>query len=256
MSRSITRRRFAAALGLAAAAPLAARLAASGTLAAETGAAGSPGGAPVVVELFTSQGCNSCPPADRYLGELATRPDVVPLAYHVDYWDYIGWKDPWADPAFTERQRYYAPVLGRSTIYTPQMVVGGRDHAVGSHRAKVENLLQTLRPLSGQVRVTLTSELALLEGALPEGMEETRVLAAVYLSRADTAVARGENAGKTLAEYNIVRALASLGTFEGGTRSYPLDLGLGEGRDAFAVIVQHVPSGAILGAAKREPGES
>src|SRR3989304_3616456 len=99
------------------------------------GAAGE-GSAPVVVELFPSQGCSSCPPADRLLGELARRPDVLALSFNVDYWDYIGWKDPFASPAHTERQRAYGRALGRRVVYTPQMVIDGADEAVGSARAE------------------------------------------------------------------------------------------------------------------------
>ena len=86
---------------------------------------------PVVLELFTSQGCSSCPPADALLGELAKRDEVVTLAFHVDYWDYIGWKDPFGDPLHTARQRAYAAHLGQRTIYTPQLVVDGAGHVVG-----------------------------------------------------------------------------------------------------------------------------
>jgi hypothetical protein len=99
-------------------------------------------GMPVVVELFTSQGCSSCPPADEYLGELAHRRDVIALAFHVDYWDYIGWKDPFASPDFTRRQRAYAGALGLRGLYTPQMIVDGRADAVGSDRARVEDMVR------------------------------------------------------------------------------------------------------------------
>src|SRR5438105_11263765 len=102
-------------------------LAALGSTAATAGAQ-----APVVIELFTSQGCESCPPADAYLGELARRADVVALAFHVDYWDYIGWKDPYASSAATARQRGYAAALGARVVYTPQMVIQGAAHEVGS----------------------------------------------------------------------------------------------------------------------------
>ena len=86
----------------------------------------------VVVELFTSQGCSSCPPAEAFLGELATRPNVVALEFHVDYWDYIGWQDPFGSPAYTKRQRGYSASMGTPYVYTPQMVIQGRIHEVGS----------------------------------------------------------------------------------------------------------------------------
>src|SRR5690242_20233995 len=96
---------------------------------------------PVVVELFTSQGCNSCPPADAYLGELAKRPDVLALSLHVDYWDYIGWKDPFAHHAFTLRQREYSRALSQRYVYTPQMVINGDLQGVGSERRTIEALI-------------------------------------------------------------------------------------------------------------------
>ncbi|MCG8547170.1 MAG: DUF1223 domain-containing protein, partial [Alphaproteobacteria bacterium] len=98
--------------------------------------------APVVVELYTSQGCSSCPPAEAYLQELAKRDDVLPLEFHVDYWDYIGWKDKFAQPKFTKRQRDYVKTLNGRYAYTPQMVIDGKTHVVGSHRGQVEKLIR------------------------------------------------------------------------------------------------------------------
>src|ERR1700736_1842766 len=92
---------------------------------------------PIVVELFTSQGCSSCPPADALLAELAQRPDVIALGFHIDYWDDLGWKDPLSSPAATARQRDYARQFGRRQVYTPQLVVDGAEEAVGSDRAAV-----------------------------------------------------------------------------------------------------------------------
>src|SRR5690606_23996855 len=100
---------------------------------------------PVVVELFTSQGCSSCPPADRFLGELAARPGVIALGLHVDYWDYIGWKDPYARRAHTERQRDYSRTLNQRYVYTPQMVINGAFQAIGSDRAAVDGLIEEAR---------------------------------------------------------------------------------------------------------------
>src|SRR5579864_6346005 len=97
--------------------------------------------APVVVELFTSQGCSTCPPADAYLGELASRPGIIALAFHVDYWNYIGWTDPYASKAATERQRGYAKQLGLRYVYTPQMVINGTKEGVGSARESISQLI-------------------------------------------------------------------------------------------------------------------
>ena len=110
---------------------------------------------PVMVELFTSQGCSSCPPADALLAELADRDDVIAMALHVDYWDYIGWKDKFADPAFTKRQKLYAYAAGTRTIYTPQMIVNGREHVVGSKPMKLADLIERHK------RTTQTAQVAL-----------------------------------------------------------------------------------------------
>ena len=97
--------------------------------------------APVVVELFTSQGCSRCPPADAYLAELARRPDIVALSFHVDYWNYVGWRDPFSSTRWSKRQRDYGASLNRRFVYTPQIVVDGRDESIGSRRPRVEALI-------------------------------------------------------------------------------------------------------------------
>src|SRR5712671_4480747 len=110
---------------------------------------------PIVVELFTSQGCSSCPPADALLAELAKRPDVLALSFHVDYWDRLGWKDPYSSRAATDRQNRYAKLLALHTVYTPQIVVDGKWEAVGSDRADVERALDLARRDRPEVPVTL-----------------------------------------------------------------------------------------------------
>src|SRR5215813_538220 len=105
-------------------------------LAATIGSAQA-GERPIVVELFTSEGCSSCPPADALLAELAARPDVLALSFHIDYWDRLGWKDPFSTPAATQRQQHYADLLHRANVYTPQIVVDGHWQAVGSNRVEV-----------------------------------------------------------------------------------------------------------------------
>ena len=169
---------------------------------------------PVLVELFTSQGCNSCPPADAYLGDLAKRRDVIALAFHVDYWDYIGWKDPFADAAWTTRQRLYAKSLGASQIYTPQIVVDGGNHAVGSDRRDVERLIGAAvkreRPMLEVKRSPAGLSLAV------NGTGEGELWIVGYDPRHETKVARGENAGRTLAEFNVVRGLIRVDAWKGG----------------------------------------
>jgi hypothetical protein len=237
-----TRRRFLGTLAALAALPALPR-----RIAAEQG--------PVVVELFTSQGCWSCPPADALLGELAGRTDIIALAYHVDYWDYIGWQDIFASPAHTRRQQAYADYLGKKMVYTPQMVVGGRFDAIGSNRQKVEAAIVEARQMG--VTLSLTplpggGERVAVAGPAPAG--GATVLAVHFLPRAETVVARGENAGKTLTEYNIVRDLQPIGRFTGGETTYDIveDNSAGEQR-ACAVLVQDDATGAILGAVLMPP---
>jgi hypothetical protein len=209
-------------------------------------------GAPVVVELFTSQGCSSCPPADEFLGELAQRGEVVALAFHVDYWDYIGWKDPFASPDFTRRQRAYAGALGLRGLYTPQMVVDGRADAVGSDRARVEELV---RRSIAVPKLALRLEPGSADGTarliLPAARFErpATIWLALYERAARTQVKRGENAGRELIEYNIVRALREVARWDGGAQALELDLAdaAADGMAA-AILIQSADHGPIVGA--------
>jgi len=174
---------------------------------------------PVVVELFTSQGCSSCPPADALLGELAKRTDVLALGFHVDYWDYIGWKDPYASKLATKRQRQYAETFKLSYVYTPQMVVNGVTESVGSDRAGIEAAVEKAKTRPA-ARPSLTLE-RLSDGGLlvHVGEAEPKRPATVWLACFDrqksTPVPRGENAGSTLTNYHIVRHFEALGTWKG-----------------------------------------
>lgn len=208
--------------------------------------------APVVVELFTSQGCNSCPPADAFLGELAQRPDLIALAFHVDYWNYIGWEDPFSSPEATQRQRDYAQSLGLSSVYTPQMVIDGSFDAVGSNRAQVNQAIATASQ-HGKIPVAITTSPAgrwLVTVPDADVAQSATVWLALYDRRHATPVKRGENAGKTLTNYNIVREFRRIGRWDGAKLDLPLDIG---GTDlavrGFAVIVQVDAAGPILGAA-------
>jgi len=209
---------------------------------------------PIVVELFTSQGCSSCPPADAFLGELARRPDVLPLAFHVDYWDYIGWADRFADRAWTARQRAYRQALGLRSIYTPQMVVDGRIDVVGSYRPQVERAINLARGKSNDARLALggaadggiTIEISGNTG----GAGEAELLLVTYDRRQETAVLRGENAGKKLVEYNIVRSLARVGLWRGGADVHKVAASeLPEAGDQCVVLLQSPGPGPILASA-------
>jgi hypothetical protein len=202
---------------------------------------------PVLVELFTSQGCNSCPPADAYLGDLAKRKDVVALAFHVDYWDYIGWKDPFAKAAWTQRQRAYQGALRISTIYTPQMVVDGGEHAVGSDRRAVETLIGKAASRSRPSLSASATASGLRLSISGEGRGELWIVG--YDPRHETKVARGENAGKTLAEFNIVRGMTKLEPWSGGAARLDVPKeALPEG-SAFVALLQEPGQGRVLAVA-------
>ena len=211
----------------------------------------------VVLELFTSQGCSSCPSADALLGELSdTRDDVVALSFHVDYWDYIGWEDPFASAETTARQRAYAKSLGIAYVYTPQLVIDGAHHVVGSRRDDVRNAIAASKTVKARrVPVSLASTasggLAIEIGADDSYYGSARVLL-VAIDRAHTTpVDAGENRGRTLTNYNVVRDFQSIGKWTGGATSLELGpeatKGLGDG---CAVLVQQgwEGHGRILGA--------
>jgi hypothetical protein len=172
---------------------------------------------PVVVELFTSQGCSSCPPADALLTELARRPDVLPLAFHVTYWNNLGWKDPYSFDAATARQRAYQRQLDADNIYTPQMIVDGRTDVVGSDRRAVERAISAARA-SMTVPLSLTADASGVHIDVGAGHGTAALLLIGYDSSHQTAVGRGENAGRKLTESNIVRSLAVLAPWNGSAQ--------------------------------------
>ncbi len=219
------------------------------------GAQAGPGNQ-VVVELYTSQGCNSCPPADRLLGELAARDDLVALTFNVDYWDYLGWKDTLAQPAHTERQRRYAAALRNRSVYTPQMVIGGRQHAVGSDAAAVDAAIEAeQRHGRGAPDLALTHKdgrILISLAAAPNKQADAIVWLVRYDRRKDVPIERGENAGSKLSYFNVVRDMRALGQWSG--QAMQMDLSREElaegGRDGCAIIVQNGPVGPILAAAR------
>jgi hypothetical protein len=205
---------------------------------------------PAVVELFTSEGCNSCPPAEAYVGELAARPDVLALAFHVDYWDDLGWRDRFGLGQAVERQRNYARTLRLGGIYTPQVVVDGSTDYVGSNRSAIERALRDNRQGPPVVLSVSTDEVSVrMEPGTQAGARGDVVLVS-YLRKAVTPIGRGENAGRTLAEYNIVRSVQTLGHWDGAAQEFRTKLA-SLPRDAtdVAVLVQSPGQGAILGAA-------
>jgi hypothetical protein len=217
-------------------------------------AAAGAGTRPVVLELFTSEGCSSCPPAEVIVNELARRPDVLPLSFHVDYWDDLGWRDRYSLAGATERQRVYARTLRRSSVYTPQAVIDGSRDIVGSQRAAVMEAVSG--PREGvATSVSVSGETIQIHvGAGPDPISAD-VLLIGYLREATTHVGRGENSGRTLKESNIVLSLDDLGPWNGKPREFQLSVGrLPKNVTDIAVLVQSAGQGVILGAVAQPIG--
>ena len=223
---------------------------------AGTAFAAEPGSKPrAVLELFTSQGCSSCPAADALFVEMARDPGLMVLTFPVDYWDYLGWKDTLAQPAFSQRQRAYAKMRGDGQIYTPQAVIDGATHAVGSDRRALEDAMAAHRqagplPLDVTVRAERDQFLVIVKGAAASGSIWVLPIAA---SR-HVAVQRGENKGREIAYANVVRGMMRVGDWRGEPMSLSLPKTLVRHADAdgFVVLVQGDEGkiGRILGAAE------
>ena len=202
-----------------------------------------------VLELFTSQSCSSCPPADQLLGELANQPGVLALGLHVDYWDRLGWKDPYSSAAYTGRQRRYAKLLNDDSIYTPELVVNGAVGVVGSDRRAVAAALAA-EQASPRVPLKLGREGAGLAVDTGIGTGPATVMLAGYDARHVTRVGGGENGGRTLEESNVVRSLEPVGAWSGAALHVVLPKPPGE---RAAVFLQRA-DGRIIGAAVLPPG--
>ncbi len=204
---------------------------------------------PVVVELFTSQGCSSCPPAEAYIGQLSERPGIVALAFHVDYWDELGWRDRFELAKSVERQNIYARNLHHATVYTPELIVDGRFDSVGADSRAVARALAEQRK-SVPLRVSLRDAAVLVDvGAQPE-FPGCDVLLVAYLRHALSAIGRGENAGRNLEEFNIVREVRTLGVWRGESEFFQVPVSsLPHDATDVAVLVQSFGQGPIVGAA-------
>jgi hypothetical protein len=214
-----------------------------------------------VIELFTSQGCSSCPAADKVLGELAKDPSVVALSMPIDYWDYLGWKDTLADARFSARQKAYSRMRGDREVYTPQVVVNGSAHVIGSDREAIESAIGTTRKTDGvmSVPVTMTQsgrQLTVSVAAASKG--PAAMHGEVWICSISTAVpimiGRGENGGREVTYYNVVRNLLKVGDWNGtsGSWTVPLENISRDGVDAAAVYLQdgnRDKPGPMLGAA-------
>jgi hypothetical protein len=204
---------------------------------------------PALVELFTSEGCSSCPPAEAYLGELARRPDVLALTFHVDYWDDLGWRDRFGLPESVQRQRAYASALHLSSVYTPQVVIDGRDDYVGSDRVRIDRALARSRA-GVAVSVSVATDEVSIDLAAQPGVSPSDVVLVAYQRSAISPIGRGENAGRTIQEFNIVRELRRLGRWEGQSQRYRARIdSLPQGSTDVAVLVQRIGQAPIIGAA-------
>ena len=209
-----------------------------------------------VVELYTSQGCSSCPAADALLQRLAERDDVIALSLSVDYWDYLGWKDTLASPKFSERQRAYAKVRGDGAIYMPQMVVNGLAHVNGSNEGQVAKAIEKTAKTAIYVPIALSEEkgklvveaAASLTGTPPK---DATLWLAVIAKRVQVPITRGENQGKTVTYYNVVREMMPIGTWSGKTLTVHLERSsfMQASTEACAVLLQQGHAGPIIGAA-------
>jgi hypothetical protein len=209
-----------------------------------------PTAAPVLVELFTSQGCSSCPPADRLLGTLAKRPEVVALAFHVTYWDRLGWADTFGDPRFTVRQQRYADHLGGG-LYTPEAVIGGEIALVGSDprlAAAVDLVAQRRSPLLLEPAADGTVRLPMLGGG-----DASSLWAVAFDDHQEVAIKAGENAGRRLDYPCVVRKLVDLGSWDGGARTITLPAGrwADNGHSGLAIVAQRGADGRVLAIGRR-----
>jgi hypothetical protein len=215
---------------------------------------------PVVVELFTAQGCSGCPAANQVVEGLAEEPGVIALTYAVDYWDYLGWKDTLADSRFSARQKAYSHMRGDRDVYTPQVIVNGSAHVIGSDREGIEGAINTTHNANGVMSVPVTMTLSGKQ--INVSVAASKVPAATHgevwicsVSKAvPISIGRGENRGREITYYNVVRTLLKVGDWNGSSGSWtvPLENISRDGVDAAVVYVQdgnREKPGAMLGAA-------
>ena len=217
---------------------------------------------PVVVELFTSQGCSSCLKADSLIGEVADRPGILALTYAVDYWDYLGWRDTFAKEDYSTRQRAYMKRMSGREVYTPQIVVNGTAETAAIHADKVDQLIRKAQRAKGlpspQIRQRSDTRISVGSGRYPKNGAE------VWLVRFDPSdqsveIKRGENRGKTMIYHNVVRELVRLGSWTGQPRSYTLPAQDADSADdglEGVILVQSAKGGRILGSLRLKVAES
>jgi hypothetical protein len=205
----------------------------------------------VVVELYTSQGCSSCPPADDFFAELVREPQVMALSLHVDYWDYIGWADTFGDAKFTARQKAYARDIGSRTIYTPQIIVGGLDRVEGNDPTQVASLLMKHFSVAHPVSVTVTrkGDRLVIEATADGPLDrKARVQLVRYLPEATVEIRRGENAGRSITYHNVVTSWQVVGDWD-GRAPLSMDADFPDGNPGVVILQSDGPA-QILAAAR------
>ncbi|MDH6262807.1 DUF1223 domain-containing protein [Bradyrhizobium sp. BR13661] len=214
-----------------------------------------------VVELFTSQGCSSCPPADKVIGDLAKDPSIIALSMPIDYWDYLGWKDTLADSRFSARQRAYSRMRGDREIYTPQVVVNGAAHVIGSDRPGIENAIDKTDTSTGVMSVPVTMSIAgkqinvSVAASTEPAVSHGEVWICSIMKSVPIEISRGENRGQQITYHNVVRNLLKVGDWNGRQETWTVpieNLTSREGVDGAVVYVQdgsREKPGPMLGAA-------
>jgi hypothetical protein len=209
---------------------------------------------PVIVELFTSQGCSSCPPADAFFKELKDEPGVVALSYHVDYWDYLGWRDTLGGAEFSERQYNYAESRGDKNIYTPQMIINGGKHFVGSQRGQVSGAIAaaSAEVAADWIDMEMSDNRTDVTITIPLGkpMKEATLWLMAFTPSISTEIKKGENAGSTIDYYNVVRKMVPAGMWHGEPAKIVLPKGsvVPEGCKGWVALLQEGKVGRVIGA--------
>ncbi|MGR3717726.1 MAG: DUF1223 domain-containing protein [Thermohalobaculum sp.] len=210
-------------------------------------------GSVVVVELYTSQGCDACPPADEVLAQLTGRDDVIALSLHVDYWDYLGWRDTFAQRQFSRRQYAYRDAWRKNVVYTPQMVVQGRDDVMGSRSDALAAAIAAAQQVEPPIKVTIERQGGMLKCRIEPGPE--RVVGIVWIAKytlsATVEISRGENAGRTITYMNVVNSLNRIGSWA-GIEPEEVAMPQPEPGEGVAIWIQAGEAGPILAAAKIE----
>ena len=206
-------------------------------------------GATAVVELFTSQGCSSCPPADKLFNTLADRTDILTLSFNVDYWDYLGWKDTLASPDNSQRQRNYAAARGDGQVYTPQAVIDGMTHVTGSNESAIDAAIDSAGPLKVPIALASTGDSVTVNIGAAPGMPHATLWLVMYDRAITVPVRRGENTGKTITYANVVKKLRPIAMWKGEPMS--VDLPKSEMTQAkagrCAVLLQTEAAGGLPG---------